>query len=144
MGTPQLTNCPKCGKLFLRIRNICDGCYQKQEDNFLKAAAHLRDNSGITIQELSDETGVSVTQIRQFIWEGRILVHQFPNLSYPCESCGNMIQKGRKCTKCVDTLNQLANQVEKSVEKAEADRSHDRNGLMGGYISHYLKEKSET
>ncbi|ETI67703.1 TIGR03826 family flagellar region protein [Neobacillus vireti] len=144
MGTPQLTNCPKCGKLFLRIRNICDGCYQKQEEDFLKAAGYLREHSGITIQELSDQTGVSVTQIRQFIWAGRILVDQFPNLSYPCETCGNMIQKGRKCKDCLDTINKLASQISNREEKGEGDRSHERKSLAGGYISHYLKEKSET
>ncbi|MDR7235676.1 TIGR03826 family flagellar region protein [Neobacillus drentensis] len=143
MGTPQLKNCPKCGKLFLLIRNICDNCYQKQEDDFLKAAAYLREHSGITIQELSDETGVSVSQIRHFIWAGRILVDNFPNLSYPCETCGNMIHKGRKCSSCMDTLKKLANQVEKREAKAEGDRSHEQKGLAGGYISHYLKEKGE-
>jgi flagellar operon protein (TIGR03826 family) len=131
-------NCPKCGKLYLRIRNICDVCYQKQEDDFLKAAAYLRDHSGITIQELSDATDVTVTQIRQFIWAGRILVDQFPNLSYPCETCGNMIQTGKKCSSCMDTLNKLASQVEKREEKDEGDRSNERNGIAGGYISHYL------
>ncbi|WP_312476088.1 flagellar protein [Neobacillus sp.] len=143
MGTPQLTNCPKCGKLFLRIRNICDVCYKKQEDDFLKAAAYLRDHTGITLQELSEATDVSVTQIRQFIWAGRILVDNFPNLSYPCESCRNMIQKGRKCSSCMDTLNRLANQVGIKEENEKRDPSQERDGIAGGYISHYLKEKSE-
>lgn len=136
LSTPQLTNCPKCGTLFLRIRNICDGCYQKQEADFLKAAAYLREHTGITMQELSDATGVSVTQIRQFIWAGRILVDHFPNLSYPCETCGNTIQKGKQCSSCRDTLNKLANQVKKREEKG--DHSQDRDGVAGGYISHYL------
>ncbi|MFJ7726514.1 hypothetical protein ACIQXV_10140 [Neobacillus sp. NPDC097160] len=139
MGTPQLSNCPKCGKLFLRLRNICDSCNQKQEDDFLKAAAYLREHSGITIQELSDETGVSVTQIRHFIWAGRILVDHFPKLSYPCETCGNMINKGRKCADCMDTLNKLANNIAKREEKEKGDRSHEQKELAGGYISQYLK-----
>ncbi|WHY79707.1 flagellar protein [Neobacillus sp. WH10] len=136
MSTPKLTNCPKCGKLFLRVRNICEGCYQKQENDFLKAAAYLREHSGITIQELSDAVGVSVAQIRQFIWAGRILVNDFPNLSYPCETCGKMIQKGKQCSSCIETLKHLANQVEKKEEKG--DRSQNRDGLAGGYIYHNL------
>jgi len=137
LSTPQLTNCPKCGKLFLRLRNICDDCYQKQEADFLKVAAYLREHSGVTMQELNDGTGVSVPQIRQFIWAGRILVDQFPNLSYPCETCGNLIQEGRQCSNCINTLNKLANKIEPREEKGDRS-SKDQDGLAGGYISHYL------
>lgn len=134
MATPQLGNCPKCGKLFLRITVLCAACYQKQEEDYLKAADYLRDHSGGTIQELSDATEVSIAQIRQFILAERILVSQFPNLSYPCETCGSMIRTGKTCSNCMDTLNKLANQV----EKGEEDPSAERNDLSGGYISRYL------
>ncbi|WP_098571387.1 flagellar protein [Bacillus sp. AFS073361] len=114
MGTPKLGNCPKCRKLFLRTRDLCDACYQKQEDDYLKASAYLRENPGSTIQEVSDKTMVSVTQIRHFIVARRIFAGQFPNLSYPCETCGEMIRTGRTCNSCMDTLNQLAAQLEKN------------------------------
>lgn len=126
MTTTQLGNCPKCGKLYMRIRSICNECYQKQEDDFLKTAKYLRDHRGSTIQELSEDTGVTITQIRQFIWAGRIIVNQFPNLSYPCESCGSPIQTGRKCSSCLDTLNQLANHA----IKTETETKSQLNGSM--------------
>jgi flagellar operon protein (TIGR03826 family) len=132
--TSQLRNCPKCGKLYLRIRDICDVCYQKQEDDFLKVAAYLREYPGIAIQELSDATEVSVAQIRQYIWANRILVGQFSNLSYPCETCGSMIKIGRKCSSCKETINQLASLIGKEKE----DPSNARNKTAGGYIKHYL------
>lgn len=133
---PQLGNCPKCGKLFLRVRNICDGCYQKQEDDFLKVSGYLRDHSGITIKELSDGTGISVAQIRQYIWAGRIIADHFPNLTYPCEMCGNMIGKGKKCLSCLSTLNHMANQIGSGKEKE--DGNNGKTGATGGYISKYL------
>ncbi|MDQ0199582.1 flagellar protein [Neobacillus ginsengisoli] len=134
MGTPKLGNCSRCGKLFLRIRNFCDECYQKQEDDFLKAAAFLRDFPGSTIQEVNEATKVTVAQIRQFIWDGRILVSDLPNLSYPCETCGNMIRAGRTCSTCIETLNKLASQI--NNEKNEINQ--ERNGKTGGYIKNYL------
>ncbi|MCH6263925.1 flagellar protein [Neobacillus citreus] len=116
MAGPQLGNCRKCGKLFLRIRDICDLCYQKQEDDYLKVTSHLRDYSSCTIQELSDATGVSVKQIREYILAQRILLRDFQNLSYPCETCGTMIQGEGKCPTCTGTLNHLLEQVDNKQE----------------------------
>lgn len=132
MGSPQLGNCTKCGKLFLRIRDLCNDCYQKQEDDFLKVSTYLRNQSGSTIQELSDATKVSIAQIRQFILAGRILVGEFTNLSYPCETCGSMIQTGRSCSSCMASINKLRLQDENE------DPSDERTGKTGGYITNYL------
>jgi flagellar operon protein (TIGR03826 family) len=132
MSTQQLGNCSKCGKLFVRLRDLCNDCYQKQEDDYLLVASFLRDYSGTTIQELSDATKVSIAQIRQFILAKRILIGQFTNLSYPCEMCGSMIQTGRTCTSCLASLNQLLRQVEKKEPGDETNRK------PGGYITTYL------
>lgn len=132
MGSPQLGNCTKCGKLFLRIRDLCNDCYQKQEDDFLKVSTYLRNQSGSTIQELSNATKVSIAQIRQFILAGRILVGEFTNLSYPCETCGSMIQTGRSCSSCMASINKLRLQDENE------ERSDEGTGKTGGYITNYL------
>jgi uncharacterized protein len=116
------------------MRDICDECYKKQEDDYQKAATFLRDYPGTTIQELSDETEVSVAQIRQFILTGRILVSDFPNLSYSCEICGKKIKVGRICSSCNDSISQPTGHEEKDGK----DQSQDRNRLDGGYISKYL------
>jgi len=134
LATPQLGNCPKCRKLYLRIRNICDECYQKQEDDYLKVAAYLREYPGSTLQEVSDETKISVPQIRQFILAGRILMGSFPNLSYPCETCGKMIRGGKTCKSCLAQVNQLSNHT----SKEEKEHSQEKNNNAGGYITHYL------
>ena len=134
MATPQLGNCPKCGKLFLRTAVLCGNCYQKQEEDYLKVAAYLRDHSGGAIQELSEATEVSVAQIRQFILAERILVSHFPNLSYPCDTCGRMIRTGKTCPSCLGTLDKLA----KHVEKDEKTRILEQKDRSGGYISRFL------
>lgn len=133
MATPQLGNCPKCRKLYLRIRNICDECHQKAEEDYLKTASYLREYPGSTIQEVSEETKVSVAQIREYILTGRILMGSFPNLTYPCETCGNMIRAGRVCKICSTQINQLETNSQKEVE-----HSPERNDKAGGYITRYL------
>ena len=134
MLTPKLGNCPNCGKLFLRIRNLCDDCLKKQEEDYLKSAAYLREHPGVSIQELSEATGVSTIQIRQFILSGRILAENFPNLSYPCEVCGRQIQTGKICNKCMKSAQDLKVQVERGTEK----HSTDKERRAPGYISKYL------
>lgn len=108
MGFQPLDNCPRCGKIFVRVRSICPDCFKKQEEEYLKVASYLRKNSGCNIQELSDQTSVSIEQIRQFILAQRITISDFVNLEYPCESCGTPIVKGRVCTECSNTISQLA------------------------------------
>ncbi len=132
MAAPKLGNCPKCRKLYLRVREICEECYQKQEEEYHKVASYLREYPGTTIQVLSDETGVSIALIRQFILQGRIIMSHFPNLSYPCETCGNLIKTGKACSKCKKTINQLSAQIENEDNSQEGDST-------GGYITKYLK-----
>ncbi|CAG9609749.1 TIGR03826 family flagellar region protein [Pseudoneobacillus rhizosphaerae] len=120
----NLGNCVRCGKLFLKIRDICQDCYQKQEDNFVLVNDYLRNHKNGTIQEVSEETGVSIAQIRQFILAKRIQVNYFPNLTYPCDTCGSQIKEGKNCQSCMVTINELSKQVEKSLVKEEKTTSH--------------------
>lgn len=118
----NLGNCTRCGKLFLKLRDICPDCFQKQEDNFVLVNEYIRNHNNCTIQEVSDETGVSITQIRQFILANRIIVNNFPNLSYPCDTCGSQIKEGKKCQSCMVTINELSKQVEKGLADKELSK----------------------
>jgi uncharacterized protein len=122
---PKLSNCPRCRKIFIRVKEICEECYQKQEDDYQKVAEYLRMHNKSTLHELSKETNVTINQIRQFIVSHRLILSYFPNLSYPCEQCENMIREGKHCSDCLKTINQLAIQIEKSNEalKLESKRT---------------------
>ncbi|MHC0038165.1 TIGR03826 family flagellar region protein [Pseudoneobacillus sp. C159] len=125
--TSNLGNCIRCGKLFLKFRDICPDCFQKQEDDYEKVSGYLRKHRTATISQVNEDTGVTITQIRQFILAGRISVTDLPNLSYPCESCGNLIREGKRCLSCHQTINQLSAQMEKSSQeqaKEKEKRTH--------------------
>ena len=130
----QLANCRKCGKLFLRVKEICVDCYNKQEEDYSKVVDHLREFPGSNIQELSDATEVSVGQIREFILADRLLSGNYTNLSYSCESCGKAIQTGKLCLNCMTTINQLAKKMERDV----TNQGIENKGKSGGYISRNL------
>ncbi|MDQ0206769.1 ferredoxin [Alkalicoccobacillus murimartini] len=70
-------------------------------------------NRSATMLEVCDHTGVEERVVRQFIREGRLIVSQFPNLGYPCESCGNMIQAKRICSSCQSELERELDSLDK-------------------------------
>lgn len=103
----ELDNCANCGKLFVRTtRTICRECYKEEERqyeivyNFLKQRA----NREATIPEIVESTGVKESLIIKFVREKRLRSSQFPNLSYPCDRCGDPIEEGMLCSKCTREL----------------------------------------
>jgi flagellar operon protein (TIGR03826 family) len=130
---PSLGNCPRCRKLYLKVRDICDECYQKQEEDFLKVSSHLREYPGDTIQEVSEATKVTVSQIRLFILAGRLIVGHFPNLSYPCDICGTQIRTGKTCKNCMSAVYTHIQTDEKKVNE-----THSNEVKTGRYIKNYL------
>lgn len=133
MSIPKLGNCPRCGRLYLRTLDICDHCRQKQEDDFMRVAEHLRQFPGCSIQELSEATEVTISQIRQFILSGRILAGNFPQLTYPCENCGDPINSGKICPKCMKSVEGLKSKIDQTEDSGA---NHHRK--TEGYISKYL------
>jgi hypothetical protein len=83
------------------------------ELEYVKCVEYLRDNKGINIQQLSDETEVSIKQITRWVKEGRISLLNAPNMSYPCESCGTLIREGHICDSC---RNRLSREVKNATE----------------------------
>lgn len=134
----DLANCPRCGKLYAKnFRDICSNCHQALEKDYEKCTDHLRLNKGLTIQQLSDDTEIGIKQITRWIREGRISLYNAPNMSYPCEVCGNYIREGHMCDSCKTRINrdvrnaQSTGQQQFNPEEAKGayrigDRLNDR------------------
>lgn len=129
MGFGKLANCVRCDALFVQsTRDVCPKCYQEIEKDYEKCSHFLRkrENRGSTMQQLSEATGVSVKQITRFIREGRISIANLPNLGYPCENCGEPIQKGTFCDNCARGLKREINQ-QLDVDQRLSDEERERN-----------------
>ncbi|MCE5169298.1 flagellar protein [Paenibacillus profundus] len=118
----ELSNCPRCGRLFAKaFRDLCPACLKEIEQEYERCVAYLREKRQAAMQELSEETEVSVRQITQFIKEGRISVYQAPNLTYECELCGNPIREGHMCEVCrtrlIRDMNEARQETSATVEK---------------------------
>jgi len=135
----NIGNCPRCGKLYaVNPKGICPTCVAQVDEEYQRCADYLRENKQTNIYILSDETKVTVKQITQFIREGRISIADFPNIGYPCESCGTPISDGRLCKDCRDRL-------ETGFKKALS--SHDGENTQGkpgpGYYQVVSKKNNE-
>lgn len=141
MSFGNLDNCPECGQLFVRsVRSVCNNCYKKVEEDFQKVYQYIkqRENRMSTIYEVSEATGVKVTQIRQFIKEGRLRLADFPNMGYPCERCGTIIKTGNLCDECKRFINK---EIRISFD-ADYRRQEMLKKMQGGvgYLSHQNDE----
>lgn len=70
----SLLNCIHCGKLFVQNRlvlEICPACFALQEREFLLCREYLREHP-TTVQELSENTRISLSRMMDWIREGRI------------------------------------------------------------------------
>jgi flagellar operon protein (TIGR03826 family) len=101
----NLVYCPRCDKLYAKtIRDVCNNCHNQLEKEYERCAEYLRQHKGLNIQQLSDDTEISVKQITRWIREGRISLYNAPNMSYPCESCGTLIRENPICDSCRSRL----------------------------------------
>ncbi|MBJ6361924.1 flagellar protein [Paenibacillus sp. GCM10012307] len=124
----NLGNCPRCGKLYqLNVRNLCPDCIKEIDKEYETCADKLRKTPGLSIYELSDETGVSTKQITKFIREGRISIVNAPNMSYPCEVCGTLIRENNICMDCRQRLIKDVNSIKNRNQhgQGQGDRAYN-------------------
>lgn len=122
----DLANCPRCGRLYAKnFRDVCTNCHQALEKDYERCVDYLRANKGLTIQELSDDTEISIKQITRWIREGRISLYNAPNMSYPCEVCGILIREGHICESCKGRFN-------RDVKNAEVTIQHNPDEYKNG------------
>lgn len=117
----EIINCPNCNELFLKskVRDICQKCWKKEEEDYDTVYKFIRkkENRTATINQVVEQTGVQEETILKFIKKGRLLVTQFPNLGYPCDKCGRMIQKGKLCDECSSELKKALETFQKEEQR---------------------------
>lgn len=124
----ELQNCPRCDKLFVKnFRDVCQDCFKEEEELFQKVYQFVRkkENRMASIKEVEEGTGVEEELIIKFVKQGRISVHSFPNLAYPCESCGKMIREGRICYLCGGNIRKGLDRLDSEKRFAERKKREE-------------------
>jgi flagellar operon protein (TIGR03826 family) len=119
----EITNCPRCGSLFLKtkFRDVCEKCYQEEEKLYDKVYKFLRkrENRAATVSRVVEVTGVDEELIYKWVRKGRLKPAVFPNMGYPCDNCGKIITKGKLCQDCSNQLQKDLKIFEKEQERQE-------------------------
>lgn len=123
----DLANCKNCNRVFVKtMRDICPTCYQEEEKAFEIVYNFLRErkNREATLLEIVEATGVEEKIIIKFIKQQRLRSSLFPNLTYPCEKCGEPINAGRICDDCSQGIVREFKQQEylEKIRKEKAEK----------------------
>ncbi|RKD23538.1 flagellar operon protein TIGR03826 [Caminicella sporogenes DSM 14501] len=126
----DIRNCKECGKLFQYdgISKLCYSCRKKDEEDFKRVKDYIYDNTGATITEVSEATGVSEDKILRYLREGRLeIVGENPGLVLDCERCGRAIRTGRYCEECAREIEkELRSGFERPVKRVKTEKDRDR------------------
>lgn len=118
-----IANCVKCGSLFSRANKpICPECVRKEEADFERAVNWLRENPGRSIHTLSEETGIELRDIFQWVREKRIELTA-KSAYIACKKCGQRIPAGNFCDHCKLGL---AQEVADNLEEMNRDKKRRR------------------
>lgn len=127
-----IANCKHCGRIFNRIRrDICQACVEEEARAFDVIRSYLRENPNASVGETSEATEIEAPLIIAMIQDGRLILRDNPNFSYPCERCEKPTQTGRYCSNCAK---ELADNLQ-SASKQISDRMNSRRENGGGYRS---------
>ena len=116
----EVQNCPTCNGIFnyTGVRDICPMCAREEDKMYEKVYRFLRrgGNRSSTVEKIVLETGVTTTLLYKWVRKGHLQPVQFPNLGYPCDSCGELIAKGKLCKSCTNNLRDELEAFEASQE----------------------------
>ena len=98
-----INNCKNCKRMFNYQRGpiLCSKC---DEELFSKLKEYLILNENATISEISESTDISISIIKDFIKDDRLIELRSSSINV-CSSCGNVINGDSKY--CIDCLNKI-------------------------------------
>lgn len=131
----ELRNCPSCNVFFnyTGMREVCHNCAQKEEDQYQEVYRFLRkrENRAANVDRIVEATGVEREMLYKWVRKGRLHPAMFPNLGYPCDSCGRLTTTGKLCEKCQNELKSELRIFDAAKEFREDIKRQDR----GTYFS---------
>jgi predicted amidophosphoribosyltransferase len=135
LANPQIEviNCPRCNKIFQKTnRSQCPDCTRELDSALARCMEYLRRNHKADEAQIMQDTGVPVSFIQSWIKDARLLISDYPNLNYPCVSCGKRIRKDKMCMNCLtkftDDLNKLNERQAARLQPEGGFQIRDRFG----------------
>ena len=109
-------NCPRCGKVFVKIRDpICDACVKEEEKIFDKVRDYVKENPNKTLHEISEACEVTAKRLLTYLRDGRLEASSGLQSECNCSKCGKPIKTGRMCETCVLEVNFQVNDMKEQA-----------------------------
>lgn len=102
----EVRNCKGCGKMFNYISGapLCPGCNAELEKKFQKVKEYIQENKCVPLSKIAEDNEVTVSQLKRWVREERLVFSEDSMVAIECESCGRTIRTGRFCDKCKEQL----------------------------------------
>lgn len=139
----DVRNCKSCGRLFQYNGNPnCPECLKSKDDDFTVVRDYVRKHPNAGVAEVSEETNVSMKQIRQWIREERLILTEVSaEMGINCEGCGRPIRTGRLCPSCKTQMNRDLKQAFVKAPEQDNSLGLNSNGDRMRYLSKNKLEK---
>jgi len=118
-------NCKICGKVFSHPHNeICPECAIKDEIEFQKVRAFLKEFPRSKASIIEEYTGVSHKRILRYLREERLELAESSPDFLNCAKCGKPIKKGMYCSECYRKFMTEVNKIFSTIEKETKAKMH--------------------
>lgn len=115
----DVKQCKMCKKLFQSLgQTHCLDCMEKLDDYFITVRDFLYSNPNAGIMEISENTGVDVKYVLEFIREDRLTLNSLSDV-LKCERCGAEIRSGRYCKNCKTYMERTLQTAESKIAKQQ-------------------------
>lgn len=116
----DVRNCKECGTMFNYVSGppLCPACKKEIEEKFAEVKSYVYENPKCGIREVSDELGVPVPIIKQWIREERLSFTPDSAIGLECEACGKKIYTGRYCDAC---KSKMTHRLESAYQKPKPE-----------------------
>ncbi len=133
----EVRNCKGCNRLFQYIGGqvLCPSCREELENKFTEVKEYIYNNKGASIAQVSEDTGVSPKQLKQWIREDRLILSEATPDGITCEKCGTPIRSGRFCDQC---KNRMVNEFGDAIGRPKGsvvEKKIDKSGNKMRFLS---------
>lgn len=99
--------CVRCKRMFTYLgygHFYCPSCKIADEEDFKKVRDYIFEHGTAPALEVSEQTGISLERITQYLREGRLEIPEDSPIFIKCEMCSTDIRSGRLCPSCASSL----------------------------------------
>jgi len=131
----QMRNCERCGKVYSTSnQRFCPDCVEGDQREFKKVRDFVKDNPKISIEVISEATGVDELKIREYIRQGQLEFASINGPALECSRCGKPIMVGNYCVIC-------QREIQASFQSGKSQgQSQSRNESKESFSIRYKKK----